>query len=124
LLPDINQALATIETAAGNIPKAVRHVREVLEWALPRSGVIDIVGALHLAVVLAAKANIPQAAQLVAEVRDCRLATGLPSWPFTEAEYAAYDPEREAGRAVPAGPLRQDLLVRVCELALSTLRSQ
>jgi hypothetical protein len=104
--------------------KAARHVREVLEWALPRSAVIDAVGALHLAVVLAIKADDPQAAPLVAAVRDCRLASGLPSWPFTEAEYAAYEPERAADRAVPAVTLRHDLLSRACDLALSSLGSQ
>jgi predicted ATPase/DNA-binding SARP family transcriptional activator len=124
LLPDINQALATIETAAGNLPKAVRHVREVLDYTLPRSAVIDAVGALHLAVVLAAKANNPQLAQLAAAVRDCRLASGLPSWPFTDQEYATYEPEWETGRAVPAGPLRHDAVARACDLALSILGSR
>src|SRR5581483_11522702 len=121
LLPDMNQALAAVETAAGDLPKAARHVREVLEWALPHAAVIDAVGALHLAVVLAARLKSPQTGQLAAAVRGCRLATGLPTWPVTEAEYAGYDPWPVAVQAVPAGPLRPGTLAQACELALSAL---
>lgn len=121
LLPDINQALATVETAAGNLPKAARHVREVLEWALPHSAVIDAVGALHLAVVLAARLERPQTDQLAAAVRGCRLATGLPTWPVTAAEYARYEPGPVAVQAVPGGPLPPGTLAKASELALSAL---
>jgi predicted ATPase/DNA-binding SARP family transcriptional activator len=123
LLPDINQALAMVETAAGDLPKAARHVREVLEWALPHSAVIDAVGALHLAVVLAVKLDSPQIGQLAAAVRGCRLATGLPTWPVPAAEYASYEPGPVAVQAAPAGPLRSDTLRQACQLALSALAS-
>jgi hypothetical protein len=118
----MNQALATIETLAGNRAAAARYVRAVLDWALPHSAVIDLVGALHLAVVLAARLNSPQAGTLAAAVRDCRLATGLPTWPLPAADYAGY----EAGLAVPGtacrpGPLDPGTLTRITELALSIL---
>jgi predicted ATPase/DNA-binding SARP family transcriptional activator len=121
LLPDMNQALATIETAAGDLPKAVRHAREVLEWALPHSAVIDAVGALHVAVVLAVKTGHPQTGELAAAVRGCRLASGLPTWPFTEEEYAAYEAKWCVDAAAVTGPLEQQMLTGACDLALATL---
>src|SRR5581483_4017508 len=37
LLPDMNQALATTETLAGNLASAAQYVRAVLAWALPHA---------------------------------------------------------------------------------------
>jgi len=121
LVSDLNQALAMVETAAGNLPKAAGHVREVLEWALPHAAVIDAVGALHLAVVLAAKLDSPQASRLATAVRGCRLATGLPTWPVPAAEYASYEPGTLTGQPTPRGPLSLATLTQACELALASV---
>lgn len=138
LLPDMNQALATTETLAGNLASAARYVRAVLDWALPHASVIDLVGALHLAVVLAARLDSPRAGVLAAAVRDCRLATGLPTWPLPAADYASYEAALggQAGPPEPGtgppeqgtrpleqgtGPLDPGTLARVTALAMSVL---
>jgi tetratricopeptide (TPR) repeat protein len=122
LLPDISQALAVTETAAGNLPHAIRHVREILQWALPRSDAIDIMGALHLAVVLAAKTSQPHAAQLASAVRSCRLRGGLSPWPFTVSAYAPVETQLGVStETLPAGPPLLDAVISAGELALRHL---
>jgi predicted ATPase/DNA-binding SARP family transcriptional activator len=122
LLPDLSLAMAATETAAGNLPQAIAHVREALSWSLPRSDVIDTVGALHLAVVLSVKTGNPRAADIAAAVRLCRLHSGLPPWPVPESDYAAYEKELGVGTlAVAASSLRLDEVTRAGELALRSL---
>lgn len=121
LLPDMNQALAVIEMAAGNPSRAARHVREVLEWALPNSAVMDAVGALHVAVVLAARLGSPRAGQLAASVRGIRAATGLPTWPLTMAEYSGQEDRLCTGESAPCGTVTTEMLTSTCALALSSI---
>lgn len=90
-------------TAFCRPPDSALHVREVLEGALPHSAVIGAVGALHLAVVLAAKLESPQAGP-GGGVRELRARAG-------------------GGPGRSRGPLRSDTLTQACELALSTLAS-
>lgn len=119
LLPDVNEALALTEDAAGNLPQAVQHVREVLQWALPLPAIIDIVAALHLTVALAAKMRNPRAAQIAADVYECRLRSGLTTWPFTARQYARYENILGVGTPpVLLGPLRRDAVIRTAKLAL------
>jgi predicted ATPase len=120
LLPDLNQALAITEAAAGDLPKAGQHVRAVLRWALPLADIIDIIGALHITVVLAARQQNPRAAQIAAATRDLRKRSGLTTWPVTASEYAGCERALDIGEAtIPAGPLHRGDVIRTAELALS-----
>jgi predicted ATPase/DNA-binding SARP family transcriptional activator len=124
LVPELTEALAHTESCAGNLTRAIQHVRETLRWTLPNHDVIDTMSTLHLAVVLAARTGNAHAAQLAAAVRDCRIRGRLPTWPFTERDYAIYEKELGADtQPVPPGPLTHDAVIYAGELALRHLRS-
>jgi predicted ATPase/DNA-binding SARP family transcriptional activator len=124
LLPELAEAQGFAALRLGDLSLAIKHVREGLAWTVPNDDIIDSMGMLHLAVVLAVRTRNPLAPRLAALVRDCRLSGGLPTWPFTEAEYARHEQALGvAERPIPAGPFSRERAILAGELVLAQLHT-
>jgi hypothetical protein len=89
---------------------------------MPHADLIDAVSAAHLAVAVAAVSGNPGARTVATAVRDCRLRSGVTTWPFTGSDYAQYEARLQF--AAPPDPGRQltpDVIAQIGELDLSHL---
>lgn len=95
-------ALAYLEHRAGRQETAANHLRNCLEGCLHATDRLTAIHAITLAGAIAADSGAPEAPRLVALARHCRDRVGVPLWPFTEAEAAAW-PDDEEPPVLPEG---------------------
>ncbi|GAB2849518.1 hypothetical protein GCM10022221_56210 [Actinocorallia aurea] len=102
LLAAYDEAFAHAARLSGDAPSAARRTARMLRRSVERRDVLTGVRAGCLALVLHADTH-PEAERIAAIVRECRLRTGLPAWPFPDAEIAELEEALGATETPPAG---------------------
>ncbi|ROO89885.1 hypothetical protein EDD29_7595 [Actinocorallia herbida] len=102
LLAAFDEAFAHAARLSGDAPSAARRTARTLRRAVERRDVLTGVRAGCLALVLHADTH-PEAERIAGIVRECRLRTGLPAWPFPDAEIAELEEALGATGVPPAG---------------------
>ncbi|MBO3745360.1 hypothetical protein J5X84_04710 [Streptosporangiaceae bacterium NEAU-GS5] len=127
LVPEITEAGAHAAWHRRDLPAARRLLVQSLEVALDRSNLAAVLRALHLATDIAVHTGDSRAYALVAAVTRIRSVTGYGSWPFTEADRAAWAAiAPDVGDEVTAAeaPAARQLVTGAATVVLEIMRAR
>ncbi|MDX6743759.1 hypothetical protein [Actinocorallia sp. A-T 12471] len=102
VLATFDEAFAHAARLSGDAPSAARRTARMLRRAVDRRDALTGVRAGCLALVLHGDTH-PEAERIAEIVRECRLRTGLPAWPFPDAEIAELEESLGATATPPSG---------------------
>jgi tetratricopeptide (TPR) repeat protein len=115
-LPAFHEAHAHVARLSSRPDEAWDRSRRSLRRAVEQGDTLTAMRAAYLFLALARDGH-PQAVEIARLVRECRLRTGLPAWPFADQEMADWEADCGATEIPPAGWYPDVVLTLLGELA-------
>ncbi|GAA3232610.1 hypothetical protein GCM10010468_64590 [Actinocorallia longicatena] len=120
VLPDFQEAFAHAARLGGDLDEAWSHTLRGLRRCVEQQDVLTGTRLAFLTLDLA-RYDHRRAAEIAATVREVRLRTNLPAWPYPDSEVARWEHELGAVETPPSGwypSVVSELLARLLTLAL------